>query len=198
MIEQQLYGAKSILVVGAHAFDAEVIAGPMAFVAASKGCAVTFLHLTMGEQGKPTKPGKYIVGLPIPGAAGILVSIVVANHAAAGVLGGTDFVWVIFAITLGLSFLMVSTVRFRSFKEIRLNARTVLLIAGAVGSSAVISYKSEPQFALVWLLGCYIVLGILESLWQLPGRLRERALARETGRASVSPPGRPSTKPPAP
>ena len=77
--------------------------------------------------------------------------IVVANHAAAGVLGGTDFVWVIFAITLGLSFLMVSTVRFRSFKEIRLNARTVLLIAGAVGSSAVISYKSEPQFALVWL-----------------------------------------------
>jgi len=51
MIEQQIYGAKSILVVGAHAFDAEVIAGPLAFVAASNGCAVTFLHLTMGEQG---------------------------------------------------------------------------------------------------------------------------------------------------
>jgi LmbE family N-acetylglucosaminyl deacetylase len=51
VIEQQLFGAKSILVVGAHAFDAEVIAGPMAYVAASKGCAVTFLHLTMGEQG---------------------------------------------------------------------------------------------------------------------------------------------------
>ena len=51
MIEPQIYGAKSILVVGAHAFDAEVIAGPLAFVAASKGCKVTFLHLTMGEQG---------------------------------------------------------------------------------------------------------------------------------------------------
>lgn len=51
MIEQQIYGARSILVVGAHAFDAEVIAGPLAFVAASRGCAVTFLHLTMGEQG---------------------------------------------------------------------------------------------------------------------------------------------------
>jgi CDP-diacylglycerol--serine O-phosphatidyltransferase len=162
------------------------------FIACGAVRLARFNVLTMGEQGKPTKPGKYIVGLPIPGAAGILVSIVVANHAAAGVLGGTDFVWAIFAITLGLSFLMVSTVRFRSFKEIRLNARTVLLIAGAVGSSAVISYKSEPQFALVWLLGCYIVLGILESLWQLPGRLRERALARETGT------GRPSTKPPAP
>jgi CDP-diacylglycerol--serine O-phosphatidyltransferase len=82
-------------------------------------------------------------------------------------------------------------VRFRSFKDVRMNARTVLLIGGAVGSSAVISYKSEPQFALVWLLGCYILLGIVESLLQLPGRLRERALAREAGA------GRPS-KPPAP
>jgi LmbE family N-acetylglucosaminyl deacetylase len=51
MIEQQVYAAKRILVVGAHAFDAEVIAGPLAFVAASRGAAVTFLHLTMGEQG---------------------------------------------------------------------------------------------------------------------------------------------------
>jgi LmbE family N-acetylglucosaminyl deacetylase len=51
MIEQQIYGARSILVIGAHAFDAEVIAGPLAYVAARKGAKVTFLHLTMGEQG---------------------------------------------------------------------------------------------------------------------------------------------------
>lgn len=51
MIETQIYAARRILVVGAHAFDAEVIAGPMAFVAASGGAEVTFLHLTMGEQG---------------------------------------------------------------------------------------------------------------------------------------------------
>lgn len=51
MIEQQIYAAKRILVVGAHAFDAEVIAGPLAFVAASRGAEVNFLHLTMGEQG---------------------------------------------------------------------------------------------------------------------------------------------------
>jgi len=51
MIEQQIYAARRILVVGAHAFDAEMIAGPLAFVAASRGAEVTFLHLTMGEQG---------------------------------------------------------------------------------------------------------------------------------------------------
>jgi N-acetylglucosamine malate deacetylase 1 len=51
MIDDQIYAAQSILVVGAHAFDAEVIAGPMAYVAAERGAKVTFLHLTMGEQG---------------------------------------------------------------------------------------------------------------------------------------------------
>lgn len=53
MIEDRVYAARSILVIGAHAFDAEVIAGPLAAQAASLGAAVTFLHLTMGEQGHP-------------------------------------------------------------------------------------------------------------------------------------------------
>ncbi|MGX8012040.1 PIG-L deacetylase family protein [Mesorhizobium sp. ORM8.1] len=53
MIEDKIYAAKSILVVGAHAFDAEVIAGPLAAAAAKRGASVTFLHLTMGEQGHP-------------------------------------------------------------------------------------------------------------------------------------------------
>src|SRR6185369_8846687 len=103
----------------------------------------------MGEQGKPSKPGKYIVGLPIPGAAGILVSIIVANHAAAGVLGGVEYVWPALFVTLGLSFLMVSTIRFRTFKDMKLSARTMIFVALAVGSSAVISYRLKPQFVLV-------------------------------------------------
>ena len=165
------------------------------FIACGAVRLARFNVLSMGEQGKPSKPGKYIVGLPIPGAAGILVSIIVANHAAAGVLGGVEYVWALLAVTLGLSFLMVSTIRFRSFKDVKLNARTVLFVVLAVGSSAVISVKTNPQFVLVWLLGFYILLGIFESLWQLPGRLRERAaLAREAG--TTIPPGRPSQPPP--
>jgi CDP-diacylglycerol--serine O-phosphatidyltransferase len=154
-----------------------------------------FNVLSMGEQGKPSKPGKYIVGLPIPGAAGILVSIIVANHAASGVLGGVEYVWPLLAVTLGLSFLMVSTIRFRSFKDLKLNARTVLLVTFAVGSSAIISYRLKPQFVLVWLLGFYILLGILETLWQLPGRLRERAALESSSVKSSNPPGRPSQPP---
>ncbi len=163
-----------------------------------------FNVLSMGEEGKPTKPSKYIVGLPIPGAAGILVSIVVANHAAAGLLGRAEYTGVILAVTLLLSGLMVSTIRFRSFKEIKPNFRTVLFVSLIAGSSAVISAKLQPAFVLVWLLGCYVTLGICETLWELPRRLRERAShAREStpptydGSTSGSMPRVPS-KPPEP
>src|SRR3954463_5493609 len=97
-----------------------------------------FNVLTMGEAGKPTKPSKYIVGLPIPGAAGILVSIVVANHAADGLIGKAEYAWTMLAVTGFLSFLMVSPIRFRSFKEVKLNLRTVLFVGFAIASSVYI------------------------------------------------------------
>src|SRR5271166_6396611 len=83
-----------------------------------------FNVLSMGERGKPTKPGKYIVGLPVPGAAGILISLVLANHAMGDELRlqGPAYVWGMVGLTAFLSFLMVSTIKFRSFKDLRLNA----------------------------------------------------------------------------
>jgi len=44
------------------------------FVGAGAVRLARFNVLSMGEGGAPTKPGKYVLGLVIPGAAGILVS----------------------------------------------------------------------------------------------------------------------------
>src|SRR5581483_11480833 len=44
------------------------------FVGAGAVRLARFNVLSMGDGGKPTKPGKYVIGLVIPGAAGILVS----------------------------------------------------------------------------------------------------------------------------
>jgi len=135
-----------------------------------------FNVLSTGDDGKPQKPSKYIVGLPIPGAAGILVSIVVANHAAAGLIGHAEYAAGILGVTLGLSMLMVSTIRFRSFKDVRLNARTGALLAFVIGSSIFISMKMQPAFVLVWLLGFYVFMGIGETLWELQKRLRKGSI----------------------
>jgi CDP-diacylglycerol---serine O-phosphatidyltransferase len=145
------------------------------FTAAGAVRLARFNVLSMGDKGAPTKPGKYIVGLPVPGAAGILISLVLANHAMGGLrLYGPKYVWGMIVLTIFLSFLMVSTIKFRSFKDLRLNARTFLLVAFAVGSSAVVSLQTRPAFVLVWLLTCYVVIGLVESALSLSRRARRR------------------------
>jgi len=145
------------------------------FTAAGAVRLARFNVLSMGDGGTPTKPSKYIVGLPIPGAAGVLVAIVLANHSTGGVMGGPEYAVVMLGITLALSLFMVSTIRFRSFKEIRFNATTALLVTFIVLSSVFVSVKMQPAFVLLWLLGCYLFLGVVESLWQLPARFRQVA-----------------------
>jgi CDP-diacylglycerol--serine O-phosphatidyltransferase len=135
----------------------------------------------MGDKGAPTKPGQYIVGLPVPGAAGILISLVLANHAMGDELRlfGPKYVWAMIALTIFLSFLMVSTIKFRSFKDVRLNLRTFGLVAFTVGSSAIVSLQTRPAFVLVWLLSCYVLIGLVESVLALSRRAR-RHQARQS------------------
>jgi CDP-diacylglycerol--serine O-phosphatidyltransferase len=155
------------------------------FTAAGAVRLARFNVLSMGEKGAPTKPGKYIVGLPVPGAAGILISLVLANHAMGDELRlhGPRYVWAMTGLTVFLSFLMVSTIKFRSFKDLRLNVRTLLLVSFAVGSSAIVSLQTRPAFVLVWLLTCYVVIGLVETLLSL-----SRRAARRSARTGSLPP----------
>ena len=117
-----------------------------------------FNVLSMGEKGAPTKPGKYIVGLPVPGAAGILISLVLANHALGDGLrlhgrevrvgdgGAHDLPELPHGLHDQVPLLQGPA----------LNARTFLLVALAVGSSAFVSLQTRPAFVLVWLLSCYV------------------------------------------
>lgn len=165
------------------------------FVFAGAGAVrlARFNVLSMSESGKPTKPGKYIVGLPVPGAAGVLLSLVIANHAIGGPLSSAKFAWPMLGLTIFLAFLMVSTIRFRSFKDLKLNARTVALVFFAVGSSAVISLQTRPEFVLVWLLGFYVMIGLVETIITFPKRRRE---ARQ-GNSGGDDPGDRKSAPPA-
>jgi len=153
------------------------------FVACGAIRLARFNVLASSASGKPTRPGKYIVGLPIPPASGILISLVVANHAVGGALGHERYTVVLFSVTIGLSLLMVSNVKFRSFKELKLNTGTVLLVLFTLASSAFVWRRFKPQFVLVWLLSVYITIGILETLRHAAQRLRNLG-----ARDSVPPP----------
>lgn len=138
-----------------------------------------FNVLSSDTSGAPKKPSKYIVGLPIPGAAGVLVSLVVASTAAGGVAAARQYGGAIVAVMIALAYLMVSSIQFRSFKELKLNIQTGLVVAFVLGSSALILTQLRPAFVLVWLLAFYVGLGIAEWMWQIPKRIR--AFASQLG-----------------
>lgn len=143
-------------------------------------CAVVrlarFNVLSMDDTGRPTKPSKYIVGLPSPGAAGMLVSLILANHASSVRLEQSRFSWAILGTTILFGTLMVSTIKFRSFKDLHPNPRTVGVVLFGVLSSAYVSYVRGPAFVLVWLLAIYVSIGLVESAWTLGRRLSGRAV----------------------
>jgi CDP-diacylglycerol--serine O-phosphatidyltransferase len=146
-----------------------------------------FNVLSSDTTGVPIKPGRYIIGLPSPPSAGILISLVVANHAVDGALGAERYTMALLGVTAGLALLMVSNVRFRSLKDLRLNTGTVLLVLFILGSSAFVWQRFRPEFVLVWLLSFYVLIGIVESA---------RALALRVFRGSV--PHQDSLPPPQP
>jgi len=146
-----------------------------AFVAAGVLRLARFNVLSTLETGAPKKPGKYILGLPIPGAAGILVSLVVANHSVGGQLGQRPLL--LLAVVLVLAACMVSTMPFRSFKDLRLTGGTLAFIALAVLSTVLVAVQLKPAFALVWLLVWYLVIALCEAVLGLWSRLTRRLIA---------------------
>jgi CDP-diacylglycerol--serine O-phosphatidyltransferase len=139
------------------------------FVAAGAVRLARFNVMSTSDDGQPQRPGKYTQGLPIPAAAGILISIVVANT----LTGKLPFSPIIIsAIVIMLATFMVSSMPFRSFKDLRLNWRTVLFISVALGVTVWIALRVHPSMALVWLLAAYVIIGIVESLIALMNKAR--------------------------
>lgn len=128
----------------------------------------------LSAEKKDEKPGKYMLGLPIPAACAVLVSLVVVHYKVGGrhvyAQGG------IAALVVILSYLMVSRVRFRSFKDLRLTRRTLAVVFLIVVASIIITMKLRASFIFVSMMGAYLALGLTEAivLWAADQRRRRR------------------------
>src|SRR5512141_3244286 len=78
-----------------------------------------------GEKGS----SRFFVGLPIPLAAGALVSIVIAHYRAFGSITEASTRISIAVVVALLAFLMVSTIRYRTFKDVHLSTRSLAVFA---------------------------------------------------------------------
>jgi CDP-diacylglycerol---serine O-phosphatidyltransferase len=118
-------------------------------------------------------PGKYTVGLSIPPAASVLVFMVVAAHNLGRYRMVSDSV--LAAVVLVLSYLMVSRIKFRSFKDLRLNRRTVELAILIVACWVLVALNGVDK-ALIFLVlvSAYILLGLAETLLIMRRQYRDK------------------------
>jgi CDP-diacylglycerol---serine O-phosphatidyltransferase len=121
----------------------------------------------------PGRPGKkYFVGMPIPAGAGVLASVVHFENGSPIMDPRISLVWLCLILFTG--FLMVSTWRFWSGKEISLGQRHPFqLVAVIVAVGALIALYSEHVLIVV-ALG-YLVSGVLARLAYSWGQKRRKA-----------------------
>jgi CDP-diacylglycerol--serine O-phosphatidyltransferase len=114
---------------------------------------------------------RFFVGLPIPLAAGAIVALVIAHYRAIGGITDDSIRVAIAAFVALLAFLMVSTIRYRTFKDVHLSSRSLVVFAFLVMAGVAVGAATRASFVLVIYMAAYIALGPAEWLLSL-GRRR--------------------------
>lgn len=118
-------------------------------------------------------PKGYFQGLPSPLAAATVATAVIF-HSELGLKLSKD--GYMLAVTLMLGTLMISTIRFPSFKEFKINRDNSFEVL-AVGVLALVLIAVKPEVTLFVMCILYTIIGMLLDLYRLMFRRAERAAA---------------------
>jgi CDP-diacylglycerol--serine O-phosphatidyltransferase len=113
-----------------------------------------------GEKGS----SRFFVGLPIPLAAGAIVSLVIAHYRTYGSVTDAPTRLSIAAVVALLSFLMVSTIRYRTFKDVHLSTKSLAIFGFLCVAGLAVGIATRASFVMVAYMGAYITMGIAEWL----------------------------------
>jgi len=107
---------------------------------------------------------KAFTGLPIPGAAGVIATLVIFDHYVMA-LGENIKPILAIVLTLSLAFLMVSTVRYRSLKDLKTQEHHHFnyLVYAVLILMSVLAY---PQAMLFVIFSAYVLSGVVEQGWK--------------------------------
>jgi CDP-diacylglycerol---serine O-phosphatidyltransferase len=167
---------------GFQQISTEISSPDMATLLPRLGAVGSFLFLIAGasrlarfnissnpQPSNPGRPGrKYFVGMPIPAGAGVIAAAVHFQHGEPLPWWGTSLTWLVVIVLT--AYLMVSTWRFYSFKDINLRARQpfrLIVIFGLLLSGILLF--SGP--VLLFIAMTYMFSGIF---WRLHWIFRRR------------------------
>jgi len=144
------------------------------------GLAVSFLFLVCGacrlarfNVQAHVVDKKFFVGLPIPAAAGVLAGLIwiFAERPSENLQAG------FIPLTIVLSFLMVSTFKYRSFKDVDLRSRRSAILVPILGLVFAAALAWQPQ----WTFGALLVGYTLSAPLAKLASLRPSSRARRAG-----------------
>jgi CDP-diacylglycerol--serine O-phosphatidyltransferase len=139
------------------------------------GVAVMFAYVAMGavrlarfNSTVALADSKYFTGLAIPAAAGVVASLVILDHHVLRM--GTEVKPVlVLIITLALSFLMVSTVKYRSFKDMKFKGHQQITYL-VWGILVLMLIAAWPEVMLFVVFAGYASMGPTERLFWLAAK----------------------------
>jgi CDP-diacylglycerol--serine O-phosphatidyltransferase len=111
---------------------------------------------------------KYFIGLPIPAAASVVATVVIFDHGVAR-FGLAEKPIVVLVLMLAMAFLMVSTIKYRSFKDVKFSGRAYfdsLVLAILI----LVLVMSWPEVMLFVVFAAYVVSGPVEKLVAMVAR----------------------------
>jgi CDP-diacylglycerol--serine O-phosphatidyltransferase len=124
---------------------------------------------------------RFFVGLPTPLAAGTIVSMVVAHHGAkgGGAIGVKAHVPIAVVVAV-LSLLMVSTVRYRTLKDVKVSPKSAAVFTLICIGGVIVATQFHPAYVLAAYFATYLALGLIESGVLLRNHLVSRKIAAST------------------
>jgi CDP-diacylglycerol--serine O-phosphatidyltransferase len=107
---------------------------------------------------------RFFVGLPIPLAAGTITALVIAHYKEFGAATDAATRVPVALVVALLSFLMVSTIRYRTFKDLHISPKSLVVFGFVCITSVAVGLYTRASFVLVVYMAAYIAMGIAETL----------------------------------
>ena len=147
------------------------------------GVAVMFTYVAMGavrlarfNATVANSDSKYFTGLAIPAAAGVIASLVIFDlHITQ--MGSEVKPILILVMTLCLAFLMVSTIKYRSFKDMkfRRGEHFTYLVWGILALMLIVAW---PQVMVFVIFAGYAASGPVARLWTMAAKPTPRQVTK--------------------
>ncbi len=150
--------------------------GKVGWLGAFLFAAAAALRLARFNTQAASADKRYFQGLPSPAAAAVIAGVIWSVESHGTLYDGTTISWFIFPITVITGLLMVSNIRYHSFKQFDLKGK-VPFITVIILILIFILIASEPPLVLFTIVALYGLSGPVLTLTQIRKRRMRRKIA---------------------